>query len=99
MENSETFNLIKESGECKTNFERGVEGWFFFPFHYDKKTDIRSIGNLIIGEDLEGYITEGFSPEANVRRAFVARKDDYFVHFDYSAQELRIPTNFSKDKV
>ncbi len=98
-ENSETFYLIKQSGKCQPNFQREVERWFFFPFDYDKKTGIRSIGDLIIGEDLEGYITEGFSPTANVRRAFVSRKDDYFVHFDYSAQELRIPTNFSKDKV
>lgn len=42
---------------------------------------------------------EGDSPMLNVRRAFIPYEGCYFVHIDYSGQELRIPANLSGDPV
>jgi DNA polymerase-1 len=47
-------------------------------------------------KDEKGSI-EGFDQEESMRSAFLPDKGHYFVHIDYSAQELRIPANMSKD--
>ena len=99
-ESTSAFAMLKLKDCNADHIKRGVKGWFFFPFDEDKDTKIRNIEDLIIGEDLiDGYIVEGFDPEQNVRRAFTCREGDLFVHFDYSAQEIRLPANFSLDPV
>lgn len=42
---------------------------------------------------------EGFELKGNLRTAFEAPEGYYWVHIDYSAQELRIPANMSKEPV
>lgn len=54
------------------------------------------------GECPEGYDgpwVEGFDPQLNIRGSFRAYPGHLWVHFDYMAQELRIPANLSKEPV
>ena len=55
----------------------------------------------IFSEDTEEYPekVEGFSKVRNVRRAFLPGEDHYWVSIDFRAQELRIPTNITKEPV
>jgi DNA polymerase-1 len=50
-------------------------------------------------EEYEGPWVEGFDPKLNIRRSFGAYPGHLWVHFDYMAQELRIPANLSKEPV
>lgn len=47
----------------------------------------------------KGPWVEGYSSEQNIRKAFTAYEGDLWAHFDYKTQELRIPTNLSKEPV
>jgi len=100
FENLNAYLRIKEEGQFPEDFKKNVEGWYFFPVTYVGEDKVPYVGNLQIGVDIfDGYIVEGFNPENNIRRAFVCREGDYFVHYDFSAQEMRLPANFSKDPV
>jgi len=51
------------------------------------------------GDECLGVV-EGFSPELNVRRAFVPDSPEfYWVSADFKSQELMIPTNLSEEPV
>lgn len=49
--------------------------------------------------DRKNKLVEGFSQERNIRSAFRAYPGHIWVHFDYMAQELRIPANLSGEPV
>lgn len=76
-------------------------GWDFLQVsHYagENKIPVLLDGRLV-GVDVGGIMTEGFVPTLNLRRAYVPDSDDHvYMHVDYSSEELRIPTNMSKDK-
>lgn len=62
--------------------------------------------NVIMGyrfslDEKSDKVCEGFDPHLNVRKAFLPDKEDefYWVSVDYSSQELRIPTNLSREPV
>lgn len=97
---SDSYRILELSGQFDACFKKNVEGWYFFPVRKDIKDDGVDywVGEFLVGRDLEGCITEGFDPKGNVRRAFECREGDYYVHLDFSAQELRLPANFSHDK-
>jgi len=44
-------------------------------------------------------VVEGQAAKDNLRRLFICKPGHLFVHFDYNAQELRIPTNLSRDPI
>lgn len=64
---------------------QGILGWDFIP--QDEATP----------EQQKGLLVEAASMEHNIRRAFLPRPGDYFLHCDYKAQEMRIPANLSGD--
>lgn len=61
--------------------------------------------NIIMGyrfsmEEESDVWIEGSSPDLNVRKAFLPDSDEYYwVSIDFSSQELRIPTNLTKEPV
>jgi len=100
QESSPSFAIFQQAQIYPKCFKRNVEGWYFFPVEYRGENKEEAwVKNFRIGRDIwDGYITEGFDPRNNIRRAFVCREGDYYVHFDYAAQEMRLPANFSEDK-
>lgn len=48
-------------------------------------------------EDKSEWMIEGFSPDLNIRKAFIVEKDEYWVSCDYSGQELRIIANYTRE--
>lgn len=66
-----------------------------------------SDGKVVPGEELYGDkylgITEGFDQKLNIRKAFLPAPADntdwIWCSIDYAGQELRIPTNFSREPI
>lgn len=67
------------------------------------KVQKSSSENSIMGYEFtptkEKTNVEGFELKGNLRTAFEAPEGYYWVHIDYSAQELRIPANLSKEPI
>lgn len=66
----------------------------FVPLNKQDKKFFYSTGEAV-PEGIE--IVEGKAEQDNLRRIFIPHPGHYFVHFDYHAQEMRIPANLSRD--
>lgn len=47
--------------------------------------------------DKSDFIVEGMSPKGNLRNALLPEKNHYWLSMDYSAEELRLIANYSKE--
>jgi DNA polymerase-1 len=65
------------------NVNEGILGYEFFP----------------VDKSFNGPKVEGFSQNMNIRSALIQPTGYLYFHVDYKAQELRLPTNFSKEPV
>lgn len=66
------------------SFQDGIAGWSF---------------EHIKDPEFKGEKVEGLDPHNNVRMAFKPPEGFLWVSIDYVAQELRLPTNFSREPV
>jgi DNA polymerase I-like protein with 3'-5' exonuclease and polymerase domains len=100
---SRNFLAIPNTGK------KSVVGWKFLPIDRldDGTLQVKghTIGTEVNGKPVydecvkSGYIVEGKEPTSNLRKAFKCHPDHLFCHFDYKAEEMRLPANFSKDPV
>ena len=95
----------KNSYFAKMNFQStpkaSSEMWYVHEAE-EKHSDDEDVimGYRFSLEDKSDRVAEGFEKDMNIRRAFLPEDDDYYwVSIDFSSQELRIPTNLSKEPV
>lgn len=78
-----------------------ILGYSFLPLtklEKDGETVLCTKTGRVVGKDITGILVEGQEQRNNVRRVFIPHKNHWFVHFDYKAQELRIPANLAQDQ-
>lgn len=78
--------------------EKSVLGWLFHPISKDENGNRIACGK-VIGTDIEGWVVEGKDTANSLRKVFTCHPNHYYCHFDYKAEEMRIPANLSKDPV